>query len=359
MKVYWKKLLLLVTSVFTAFTLSACSDTRVQVDNIGSGKERAEVIAGELEGDYFELLQQNSEEFLKHTSFESISPAEVYHKLVFGSEEDFWIVDVRDVEAFAIGNIEGSVNIPYANTADPNYLQDLPKDKKIVVVCYSGHTAAQTTTLWNMLGFDAVTMEYGMGGWNTADGLGAPFIKQPFDFEVTNNPVQATETHPLPKIESEAVESLNELILTQSRQYLTSGKGAVIPAPKVMEKIEENATDMFLLDIRDASHYQKGHLPNAVNIPVTELATKENLAKLPLDQQIIVIGYNGTDSSVANRILNQLGYNAVAMHSGMRVWTADTEVTGTASIPVEELGKYPVKQLNYNLDGEVSEAGCS
>lgn len=357
MKFYQKKLSILLMSILTVFALSACIDSATQVDNIGPGKERAEVVEQELEGDYFELLQQASDEYLKNVSFDTLLPSDVYNKLLFGSEEDFWIVDVRDVEAFAIGNIEGSVNIPYQHTADPNYLQDLPKDKKLIVVCYSGQTAAQTAALWNMLGYDAVAMEYGMGGWSTAQGLGAPFIQKPFDFEVVNAPVEVESSNSLPTIETEPVTSLNELIMAQSREYLTSGKGAVIPAATVMEKIEAGASDIFLLDIRDENHYQNGHAPNAVNIPVNTLASKENLAKLPLDKQIIVIGYNGTDTSSANRVLNQLGYNAVALHSGMRVWTSNTSVTGTANIPVDALGLYPVANLNYNLSGEAAEAG--
>lgn len=124
-----------------------------------------------------------------------------------------------------------------------------------------------------------------------------------------------------------------------------------------MEKIEEKATDIFLLDIRQEKHYQNGHIPNAVNIPIENLASKDNLAKLPLDKQVIIIGYNGTDGSIATRVLNQLGYNAVPMHSGMRVWTSNTSVTGTVTIPVDALGLYPVSNLNYNLSGEAAEAG--
>ncbi|WNF35880.1 rhodanese-like domain-containing protein [Bacillaceae bacterium IKA-2] len=358
MKLFHKKLLSLSSSVLMVLFLGACSESaNTNIDNIGPGKERVEVEVEQFEGDHFELLQQASEEYLKNVTIESVLPNDVYNKFIFGSEEEFLIVDVRDVEAFAIGNIEGSVNIPYANTADANYLQDLPKDKKLIVVCFSGHTAAQTVALWSMLGYDAVTMEYGMGGWSTADGLGAPFIKQPFDFEVVNNPVQETGSYELPTLETETVANFSELILAQSKEYLSSGKSAVIPAPTVMEKVQEEADDVFLLDIRQENHYQNGHVQTALNIPVETLANKENLAKLPLDKQIIIIGYNATDASVANRVLNQLGYNAVAMHSGMRVWTSDTAVTGTGSIPVGSLGKLPVANLNFNLSGEAAAAG--
>ncbi|MCT8137544.1 hypothetical protein H1D32_07160 [Anaerobacillus sp. CMMVII] len=359
MKVYQKKFLILLSSIAAVFTLSACSDNNVTIDNIGPGKEKVEAPVVQLESDSFELLQQVSEEYLKNTSFESIMPGEVYDKIVFGSEEDFLIVDVRETEAFAAGNIGGSINIPYGVTADQNQIQNLPKDKKLIVVCYSGHTASQTAALWNMLGYNAIPMEYGMGGWTTAEGLGAAFVKQAFEFEVVKTNFPADGTNALPNIEAQEATNINELILAQSKKYLTSGKGAVIPAPKVLEKIEENATDVFLLDIRQESHYQNGHLEYAVNIPVETLASKDNLAKLPTDKQIIIIGYSATDASIANRVLNQLGYNAIPLHSGMRVWTSDQSVTGTNGIPVNSLGKYPIEKLNYNLEGEGAEASCS
>lgn len=359
MKVFQKKLLAFISAVAISSFLSGCSDSAsTDLNNIGPGKERVEAEVSTLEGDQFELLQQASEEYLQSASFDSVQPSEVYKKVMFGDDEDFLIVDVREMDAFANGNIEGSINIPYSLSAEQSLIENLPKEKKLIVVCYSGHTASQTAALWNMLGYNAIPMEYGMGGWTTIEGLGAPFIKEPFEFIVETNNVQSTSIYDFPNIEKE-IASINDLILEQSKEYLSSGKGAVIQAPVVMEKIEANDKNIFLLDIRNLEHYQKGHVPNAINIPIDVLANLENLAKLPTDKQIITIGYNANDASIATRVLNQLGYNAVAMHSGMRVWTSDKSITGTTSIPVSSLGTYPVKDLNYNLDGESAEASCS
>jgi rhodanese-related sulfurtransferase len=40
---------------------------------------------------------------------------------------------------------------------------ELPKDKKIVVYCYTGQTAGQATAALRMMGYDAVSLNGGMG----------------------------------------------------------------------------------------------------------------------------------------------------------------------------------------------------
>ncbi len=43
-------------------------------------------------------------------------------------------------------------------------LQNLPTDKTIVVYCWTGQTSAQVVAYLRMLGYDAVSMYYGMNG---------------------------------------------------------------------------------------------------------------------------------------------------------------------------------------------------
>jgi rhodanese-related sulfurtransferase len=40
---------------------------------------------------------------------------------------------------------------------------DLPKDKTIVVYCYTGQTAGQTVGILRLLGYDAVSLNGGVG----------------------------------------------------------------------------------------------------------------------------------------------------------------------------------------------------
>jgi rhodanese-related sulfurtransferase len=55
-------------------------------------------------------------------------------------------------------------------------LAELPKDKKIIVYCYSGQTASQTTAILRLLGYEAYNMAFGMGSAESQKGwLGAGY----------------------------------------------------------------------------------------------------------------------------------------------------------------------------------------
>jgi rhodanese-related sulfurtransferase len=81
---------------------------------------------------------------------------------------DFFILDIRTNVDFCKGHLAGAVNVPFLEVAKPENLMLLPLDKPILVVCYTGHTASQTNTILNMLGYDTWTLRFGMTSWSAA-----------------------------------------------------------------------------------------------------------------------------------------------------------------------------------------------
>lgn len=75
----------------------------------------------------------------------------------------YFILDVRRPEDFKEGHIPGAKNIFWLDLLKPENLKKLPGNKKIVVVCYVGHTASQAVVLLRLLGYDAVGLKFGMG----------------------------------------------------------------------------------------------------------------------------------------------------------------------------------------------------
>jgi len=84
---------------------------------------------------------------------------------------DFFVLDIRSASDYAIGHIPGAVNVPFALVAKPENLVDYPTDKPILVVCYSGQTAAMTTSILNVMGYDAFSLRFGMMSWNAATNM--------------------------------------------------------------------------------------------------------------------------------------------------------------------------------------------
>lgn len=81
-------------------------------------------------------------------------------------KEELFLLDIRGAKDYEeVGHIEGATNIPFKDLAVPENLDKLPNDKKIVVICYTGNTAAQATMILRLLGYDASVLKYGSMGW--------------------------------------------------------------------------------------------------------------------------------------------------------------------------------------------------
>ncbi len=91
-----------------------------------------------------------------------IAPKELY-SLIESNEKPF-ILDIRKKEDFDDEHIENSVNIFWYEVGD--FLDVLPKDEKIIVICYSGQSAGQVVSLLRVLGYNACSLKGGMmNGW--------------------------------------------------------------------------------------------------------------------------------------------------------------------------------------------------
>ncbi len=99
---------------------------------------------------------------VKETIFKNYKISEDNLKKMIDDGEDFYLLSARKAEDFAAGHIVGAVNLPFGNDMAAGFA-DLPKDKTIVVYCYSGQTAGQTVAALRLLGFDAVSLNGGAG----------------------------------------------------------------------------------------------------------------------------------------------------------------------------------------------------
>ena len=293
----------------------------------------------------FGALQAASDQYLKQNKLLTISPDEVYERVVVNSDPAYVLVDVRSDEHYANAHIPGSIHVSYADAWREEKTAYLPKDKKIIVVDYSGHAASQVAVLWNMLGYDAVAMHNGMAGWSKNREVigGSPLPCDPLNYLVVQT-TAATSSYDLPVLEAKAA-TLPDLVVIQSKK--ASEKPVVIQAAELQEKLAGGS--YFVVDLRDAAHYQAGHIAGAVNIPFRTLAEQENLKKMPLGKQIVMICYDGHAASQAARIVNQLGYNAVSLRDGMSLWTGNTQVIGGAAVACAHVPENPVVKLNAVL----------
>lgn len=65
----------------------------------------------------------------------------------------------------------------------------------------------------------------------------------------------------------------------------------------------------LIIDVREPSEYQRGHIEGALNIPPAELmAGSAQLANVPKDAEIVLYCVSGSRSNASSHILRQQGF---------------------------------------------------
>jgi rhodanese-related sulfurtransferase len=93
----------------------------------------------------------------------------------------------------------------------------------------------------------------------------------------------------------------------------------------------DGPTPPVLVEALGPQHYEKAHLPGAINIPHTEVRTLAPSLLPDRDAGIVVYCANGPcqNSGIAARVLESLGYTSVSdYHEGKAGWIE-------AGLPVE------------------------
>lgn len=215
--------------------------------------------------------------------------------MVDAADPSIYILSVRKAEDFAKGHIEGASNIPFGKTMAESFAT-LPMDKTIVVYCYTGQTAGQVTAALRLMGYDAVSLNGGMGtGANAPSGWankGFPLVS-----EVTTT---------LEKLYAEMPEHIYKISEKDFVQMVVEGQ------------------DMTILDIRSAEDYGKGHVKGAVNLP-WGTAIAEQMANIPADKPVFVYCYTGQTAGQAVVTLNLAGLDARSVNLGWNLGISKVE----------------------------------
>lgn len=108
------------------------------------------------------ILLEHFRNFLEDTKddWNYITPSDFYKK--YYHKKPF-ILDLRHKKDFQEFHIKGSTNIFWLDLLKNENLQLLPKNKKIFLVCYVGHTSSQALVILKMLGYNVMSIKFGYG----------------------------------------------------------------------------------------------------------------------------------------------------------------------------------------------------
>ena len=102
-------------------------------------------------------------------NFKKISPEKAYN-LIQKERKNVFILDVRTPQEVKIdGKIKGAVLIPLYELS--KRINQVPKDKKVIVYCRSGNRSISASRFLSSLGYEVYNLNGGINAWK---GKGFP-----------------------------------------------------------------------------------------------------------------------------------------------------------------------------------------
>ncbi|MGH2355299.1 MAG: rhodanese-like domain-containing protein, partial [Chloroflexota bacterium] len=113
------------------------------------------------------------------------------------------------------------------------------------------------------------------------------------------------------------------------------------PVPEIdVETLERRPPEAVVLDVREPDEYAEGHVPGAINLPQSDLASR--LEELPRDCPLLVVCQSGFRSLRSAQFLRQVGFAEVAsVEGGTEAWCAAGKPATAADFGAE--GAVPLR----------------
>ena len=117
---------------------------------------------------------------------------------------------------------------------------------------------------------------------------------------------------------------LSILLLTGCSGGTSDGSYEQITQEKAKEMMDTQ--EVIILDVREQSEYDSGHIPGAVLLPVGSIDEETAAAVIPeKDSTVLVYCRSGNRSKTASSTLAGLGYTNVYEFGGINTWPYEIE----------------------------------
>jgi rhodanese-related sulfurtransferase len=227
-----------------------------------------------------------------------------------------YLVDIRKAEHYNAGHVEGAVNVVAGDIL--NHLESTSDDdgKDVIVICYSGQSAAWATSLLRMAGYDnAYSMKFGMCSWHE-DFAGS------WPENISNDKAMLFEDDNVPKGEAGSLPVLStgkstgqEILMERINTILAEG---FTPAAVGKDQVFGALESYYIVNYwAEADYSGYGHIPGAMQYtPKQSIALEADLETLPTDKPVVVYCWTGQTSANMAAYLRVIGYNALTLTFG-------------------------------------------
>ncbi|MDH5412741.1 MAG: rhodanese-like domain-containing protein [Flavobacteriaceae bacterium] len=260
--------------------------------------------------DEFEILLnylESNGNFINTLASEAILSADEIKKNM--KNPKYQLIDIRSDSWFEYGHIKDAKNVKASDLL--NYFEsDInPADfDKIVLICYSGQSAAYYSSLLRLAGYNNVySMKWGMSSWRVdfADNSWNKNIGDHYDGKLETMVSSKAEKGSHPAILTGKTDPKDILKERLQKLFETPYSDFIIKSADVFE----NPSNYYIVNYWDQDRYINGHIPNAVQYqPFTSLNSTADLYTLPTDKKVAIYCSTGQSAAYVVAYLNVLGY---------------------------------------------------
>ena len=253
----------------------------------------------------------------------------------------YHIIDIRSGSWFDYGHIKNANNVKSKDllTYFENTIKPLDFEK-IVLVCYSGQSAAYYSSLLRLAGYDNVySMKWGMSSWREdfAKNSWTKNSKNDFASKIETAEKTKPELGTQPKLSTGKTEAKDILRARLKTLFATPYKEFIVKSLDVFE----DPSKFYIVNYKDQEKCE-GHIPGALHYtPNTSLS--QDLLTLPSDEKIIVYEATGQKAAYIVAYLNVLGYNTGNLAYGENSFMNKLlNEKGKDAFSKKEINMYPV-----------------
>ncbi len=110
-------------------------------------------------------------------------------------------------------------------------------------------------------------------------------------------------------------------VLATDERPASDGRAITLPVVSARSIGQVAGSDTLVLDVRNRSEWNEGHVPGATNIPLAELVSRVDELRAYSDRPVVVHCQGGSRSAVAASVLQAAGFSDVSdVEGGFRAW---------------------------------------
>lgn len=223
-------------------------------------------------------------------------------KRLKGRETAFLIIDLRATDAYTQKHVQGAVNMSVVELAEN--LANLPRDKTLLLYCYTGQSSALAMVPLKAFGYDAIFVN---GGFQLLEKAGFAMDTKGVAFAPVKNAPAPDER------QAAILAGVQANLLAIAKQHTV--KTLVVADTAVKDLAADSPDKYAFVDLRPPDDYAKGHIKGAISAPLAELRTRSVL--LPKDKRLVLCCKSGQLAAMATAPLTAEGFKIISLCAGL------------------------------------------